>query len=62
MIAFIKVHRDICGVEPICHVLQIAPSTLYTHLAIERDPDLVSDRAKRDAELHPEMKRVGGKK
>ena len=48
MITFIKEHRAICGVEPICRVLQIAPSTFYAHLAIERDPELASDRAKRD--------------
>lgn len=49
-----------CGVEPVCHVLQIAPSTLYAHLAVERDPNQASDRAKRDTELRPEMKRVWG--
>lgn len=58
MIAFIKAHRDVCGVEPICRVLQIAPSTFYAHLAIERDPDLASVRAKRDAQLRPAMKQV----
>ena len=58
MIAFIKEHRGVCGVEPICRVLQIAPSTFYAHLAVEDDPDKASDRAKRDAELRPEMKRV----
>ena len=58
MIAFIKTHREICGVESICRVLQIAPSTFYAHLAIERDPDLASDRAKRDAQLRPAMKQV----
>lgn len=58
MIAFIKEHREVCGVEPICRVLQIAPSTFYAHLAVENDPDKASDRAKRDAELRPEMKRV----
>ena len=51
MIAFIKEHRKVCGVEPICHVLQIAPSTFYAHLTVEKDPDKASDRAKRDAEL-----------
>ena len=51
MIAFIKEHRGVCGVEPICRVLQIAPSTFYAHLAVENDPDKASDRAKRDAEL-----------
>jgi len=58
MMAFIKEHRKVCGVEPICSVLQIAPSTFYAHLAVERDPNKASDRAKRDAELRPEMKRV----
>jgi len=58
MIRFIKEHREICGVEPICRVLQIAPSTFYAHFTVERDPDLASDRAKRDAELRPEVKRV----
>jgi transposase InsO family protein len=38
--------------------LQIAPSTFYAHLAIERDPDLASVRAKRDAQLRPAMKQV----
>lgn len=47
-----------CRVEPICRVLQIAPSTFYAHLAVENDPDKASDRAKRDAELRPEMTRV----
>ncbi len=58
MIAFIKEHRNICGVESICRVLQIAPSTFYAHLAVERDPELASDRVKRDAELRPQMKQV----
>ncbi len=58
MIAFIKEHRREHGVEPICRVLQIAPSTFYERLAIERDPDRASDRAKRDAFLRKEMKDV----
>jgi transposase InsO family protein len=58
MIAFIKEHRAICGVEPICRVLQIAPSTFYAHLAIERDPELASDRSKRDTDLRTALKRV----
>jgi putative transposase len=29
MIAFIDDHRDAYGVEPICRVLPIAPSTYY---------------------------------
>ena len=33
MIAFIDDHREAHGVEPICKVLQIAPSTYYDHEA-----------------------------
>ena len=49
MIGFIEEHREVHGVEPICRVLPIAPSTFYAHAAIARDPDLASDRAKQDA-------------
>ena len=58
MKAYIDQHRDAYGVEPICKVLPIAQSTFYAHAAISRDPDLASDRAKRDAVLVPEIKRV----
>ncbi|MFN4155762.1 MAG: hypothetical protein ACK4HF_14005 [Paracoccaceae bacterium] len=34
--------------EPICRVLENAPSTYYAVKAVERDPDLASDRAKQD--------------
>ena len=33
MIAFIDEHRAVYGVEPICRVLPIAPSTYYAHAA-----------------------------
>ena len=33
MIAFINEHRDTYGVEPICKVLPIAPSTYRLHAA-----------------------------
>jgi transposase InsO family protein len=58
MIAYIDDHRDRFGVEPICQVLPIAPSTYYEHKAMERDPDRRSDRAKRDERLKPEIERV----
>ena len=45
MIAFIDDHRGEFGVEPVCRILPIAPSTFYARAAIARDPDL----AKRDA-------------
>ncbi len=59
MIAFIDAHRDNVseglkwGVEPICRVLQIAPSTVYA--ARKRGP---SARTLRDEELKPEIRRV----
>lgn len=49
MISFIQAHHDRCGVEPICKVLQIAPSTYYARAAIARNPDLSSNRVKQDA-------------
>ena len=38
MIAFIDEHRIIHGVEPICRVLPIAPSTYHAHAARRADP------------------------
>ena len=58
MIAFIEQHRESIGVEPICRHLPIAPSTFYDHMAKRANPDLLSDRAKRDAVLRPEIERV----
>ncbi len=58
MIAFIDDHRGEHGVEPICKVLPIAPSTYYDRLAKRADPARLSDRAKRDAELRLEVERV----
>ncbi len=57
MIAFIEENRDI-GVEPICKHLPIAPSTFYDHMAKRAKPDLLSDRARRDKALRPEIERV----
>jgi putative transposase len=48
MIAFIDDHRCVHGVGPICRVLGIAPSTYHAFKAVERDPDLASDRARQD--------------
>ena len=58
MVSFIDDHREEYGVEPICEVLPIAPSTYYTHKAHERDPELRSSRAKRDEGLREEIGRV----
>jgi putative transposase len=58
MVAFIDEHRAVYGVEPICKVLPIAPSTYYEHRARSRDPDRRSGRAKRDEALRVEIQRV----
>ena len=58
MIQFIEAHRGDHGVEPICRVLPIAPATFYDHLAKRADPSRLSDRAKRDEKLRPEIERV----
>ena len=49
MIMFIDDHREHLGVEAICKVLPIAPSTYYHYKSVEADPAKASDRAKRDA-------------
>ena len=56
--SFVDEHRDQYGVEPICRDLPIAPSTFYEHQARRRDPDLRSDREKRDEERKPEILRM----
>jgi putative transposase len=58
MKAFIDEHREVYGVEPICRVLPIAPSTSYEHAARKADPDRRPARERRDAELSQEIRRV----
>ena len=58
MIAFIDDHRQVYGVEPICKVLPIAPSTYHAHVAKRADPGKLSVRARQDIALKPEIARV----
>jgi transposase InsO family protein len=58
MIAFIDDHRDAYGVEPICRVLPIAPSSYHAHAARRSDPAKVPPRVRRDAALKVEIRRV----
>jgi putative transposase len=58
MIAFIDDHRGAYGVEPICRVLPIAPSTYRAHAARRADPAKASARVRRDAALRVEIRRV----
>ena len=54
----IRDHRGVHGVEPICKVLPIAPSTYHALVAKRVDPEKCSARAQRDADLMPEIERV----
>lgn len=58
MVAFIDAHRDAYGVEPICRVLQTAPSWYYALKARATDPQRMPARAQREAALRPEIARV----
>ena len=58
MIAVIDDHREAYGVEPICRVLPIAPSTSHEHASKRRDPARRSERAKPDERLKGEIQRV----
>jgi len=58
MIAFIDAHRDVHGVEPICRMLPIAPSTYHAHAARRADPGKLPARAQRDITLTAEIRRV----
>lgn len=58
MKAFIDEHRRVYGVEPICKVLPIAPSTYYTHAARQADPERRPPRVLRDEVLSGHIRRV----
>jgi putative transposase len=58
MIAFIDEHRGVYGVEPICRVLPIAPSTYHAHAARRADPGKLSPSAKRDEVVKAQILRV----
>jgi putative transposase len=58
MIAFIDDHREAYGVEPICRVLPIAPSTYHARAAQRVDPAKASPRARQDLVLMEQIRRV----
>jgi putative transposase len=58
MIRFIDAYRATYGVEPICAVLPIAPSTYFRVRAQRADPTTRSARAQRDDDLRGEIQRV----
>jgi transposase InsO family protein len=58
MTRFIDDHRGEYGVESICRVIPIAPSTYYEEKARETNPARVPPRAQRDAFFREEIQRV----
>lgn len=58
MVAFINQERETHGVESICKVLSIAPSTYYRRKHLAANPDQRSDRTRRDEALKLEITRV----
>ena len=58
MISFIDEHQSVFGVEPICRLLPIAPSTYYEDVAKRLDVDQLSVRARSDIALKIEIRRV----
>jgi hypothetical protein len=58
MVDFIDQHRDELGVEPICKLLPIAPSTYYRCKQLAGNPEMRCARYHRDEELKPEITRV----
>ena len=58
MIAFIDDHRQQYGVEPICKILPIAPSTYYRHVDRRVHPELAPARIQRDIKLREHIQRI----
>jgi len=58
MVRFIDDQKETYGVEPICRVLPIAPSTYFRRKVEERDPSRRSARAQRDAVLRAIIRRI----
>jgi transposase InsO family protein len=58
MISFVDAYRDDHGVEPICRVLEIAPSTYHAHARRRSQPETAPQRVQRDVELMQEIRRV----
>lgn len=58
MTSFIDEHRGEYGVEPICRVLAIAPSTYHERVAQRRDTSRLSPRTQRDDAMKAEVRRV----
>lgn len=57
-VSFVDAYRDDHGVEPICRVVEIAPSTYYSHVRRREHPETAPPRVQEDAQLMTEIRRV----
>jgi transposase InsO family protein len=58
MVTFIDQHRDTYGVEPMCAVLPIAPSTYFLRKAQQQEPTKRPRRRQRDDDLRAAIQRI----
>jgi transposase InsO family protein len=58
MVRFLHDHRDQYGIESMCAVVPIAPSTYFRQRARQVDPTRRSARARRDDDLRTAIQRV----
>ena len=58
MTSFVDAYRDDHGVEPICRVLEIAPSNYRNKVRRRENPETAPPRVQRDEMLSREIRRV----
>lgn len=58
MVDFIDQYRDLYGVESICELLPIAPSTYFRHKQLAKSPEKRSERSKKDEKLALDIHRI----
>src|SRR6478735_10071239 len=58
MKTFIDKYRVEYGVEPICKVLPIAPSTYFAHAGRQKDPAIAPPSMRRDRNLCQQIQRI----
>ena len=58
MVRFIDDHREVYGLEPICRIVPIAPSTNFQWKAWVANPESRSKRAREDDGLKAEIHRA----
>jgi transposase InsO family protein len=58
VIDFMEDHHDAYGIEPMCKILRIAPSTWYARKSQKADPEKRSERAKMDDVMSVKIRKV----